>query len=428
MNSLTRKLTKEKVRLGLILALAGSVLITPVACGGDETERQQLAEVTRGDLVVSVTAEGNLSLPWYRALAFGTSGTIAEINVAEGDRVTKGQVLARLDLTPLELAVRSAEIDLELATNDFREIAYPYTYHTLAFDVPASLTSIGDAQRELKEALGIVEQEQTLGGEQYWEVRHKLEDAQDDLIKARERLARGYGEDVFHSEILAVADFWTLREAQLDMEKARVALDEAERNLEDAVIRAPFDGVVAAVDAKEGDRLSSMYYATTTIFDLIDPSIMELESEVDEIDIPDVELGQRAVIEVDALPDLQIEGEVTYINPVSIEESGVILYEVTVGFDVPPNSGLKSGMSATAEAIVGERSDVLLVPERAIKYGGQGNPVVGVMVDEQIQPREVTVGLSDGYQTEIISGLEEGETVVIDISTTSDSDGLFFGG
>ena len=429
--ALGRKSMKKIIKLGLILALACLVVVSLIACGDQTAESQtQYIEVTRGDIVLSVSVEGNLSLPWHRELAFGTSGTIAEINVKEGDSVVKGQVLASLDITSLEQAVKTeelgvetAEIDLELAANDYRQITYPYTYQTLIFDVPQSVLAIGDAQRELNEALEVMQLELGLSGEQYWEVRHKLEEAQDDLIRARERLARGYGADVFQSEILAIKDYWTLRAAQLEMEKAQVALDEAKNDLdkakadmEHAIILAPFDGVISAVDVKEGDKLSSMYYATTIIMELIDPTIMELEAEVDEIDIPDVELGQRAIIEVDALPALQLEGMVTYINLVSTVESGVVLYEVTVGFDVPPDAGLRSGMSATAEAIIDERSQVLLMPNRAIKYDSQGNSVVKVMVDGQIQERAVVVGMSDGYQTEIVDGLDEGETVVIEVS------------
>jgi multidrug efflux pump subunit AcrA (membrane-fusion protein) len=141
---------------------------------------------------------------------------------------------------------------------------------------------------------------------------------------------------------------------------------------------------------------------------------MELDAEVDEIDIPGVRLGQRAVISVDALPDLQLEGKVTSISPLSTEKSGVILYKVKVGFDVLENSGLKSGMSATADIIFTKRSNVLLVPSRAIGQDSSGNPMVKVMVDEQIQERPVVIGISDGYQTEIVDGLDEGEVVVIE--------------
>jgi len=416
-------------------------LVSLVACGKETTEiQQQLVEVTRGDIVLSVTAEGNMSLPWHRGLTFGTSGTITKINVEEGDGVVKGQLLASLDTTSLEqsvkageLAVKTAEIDLELARNDFRSITYPYTYHTLILDIPASIANIGDAQRKLNEALELMEQGLELSGEQYWEVLHKLEQAQDDLLEAREKLARGYGQDVFRTELLSIADYWTLRAAELGVEKAQIALDEAKNDLdkaktelEKAVILVPFDGVIAAVNVKERDKLSSVNYATTTIIELIDPTIMELKAELDEIDIPDVELGQRAIIEVDALPTLQLEGKVTYVNPVSTEESDVVLYEVTISFDVPPGFGLKSGMSATAELVIDERSQVLLVPNRAVEYDSQGNPVVKVMVNEQIQERLVVLGISDGYDTEIVDGLDEGDTAVIEIPAKPEPSGSGF--
>lgn len=92
------------------------------------------------------------------------------------------------------------------------------------------------------------------------------------------------------------------------------------------------------------------------------------------------------------------------------------MYEVKIGFSVPEGSGLKVGMSATADIIIDERSNVLLVPDRAIKQDSQGNPVVEVMVGEQVQERPVVIGISDGIQTEIVSGLKEGEVVVIEKS------------
>ena len=424
---------KKKIKLGLILALACLLLVSLSACGGQEDEiEQQLFEVTRGDLVLTVSADGNLSLPRHQKLTFGIAGTVAKVNVEEGDRVTEGQVLASLDTASLELAIRTAEIDLEMATDNYRKITYPYTYSTLTLDVPASLALIGGAQRELDEALEVMQKlgqsREQYSWEQYWDVWHNLKDAQDNLVKARENLARGYGQDVIATGILRPTDFWTLRAAQLAMEKAQLALDNANNDLEKAVIIVPFDGVIAAVDIKKGDSLSAMDYATKTIVELIDPSSMELKAEVDEIDIPGVRLWQRAIISVDALPDLQLEGRVISIYPLSIEEAGLILYKVKIGFDVPEYSGLKAGMSATADIIISKRSNVLLVPSRAIGQDSSGNPMVKVMVDDQIEDRLVVIGISDDYQTEIVAGLNEGEVVVIERRVKPESAGGFFGG
>jgi len=159
------------------------------------------------------------------------------------------------------------------------------------------------------------------------------------------------------------------------------------------------------------------------IVHLIDLATMELGVDLDEIDIPGVALEQRAIISVDALPDVQLEGRVTHISPLPTVEAGVTRYKVKIGFDVPPGSGFRVGMSATADIITSGRSGVLLVPNRAIKQDSQGNPVVGVMVGEQIEQRPVVVGISDGFQTEIIDGLEEGEMVVIEIRAEPEPSG-----
>jgi len=135
--------------------------------------------------------------------------------------------------------------------------------------------------------------------------------------------------------------------------------------------------------------------------------------ELDEIDVPDVEMGQRAIIEVDALPDLSLEGEVGAICLVPTLEAGVVLYEVEIDFAVPQDSGLMVGMSAEADIVIDERNGILLVPDRVIKQDSQGSSIVYVMVDEQIEERSVVTGISDGFYTEIVSGLEEGEMVLV---------------
>jgi HlyD family secretion protein len=409
---------RNRVKSILIIALACLLVVGLSACGGAAQDAQsQLVEVSRGDLLVTVSADGNLSFVKDRKLTFGITGTIAEVNVEEGEWVEEGTVLAKLDTTSLEMAARVAEVDLEIATNSYNSLTYPYSYATFALDIPAALADILGAQRELDEAFASLEE--GLSFEQYWEVWHSLDEAQKKLTDARERLARGKGVDLFGTGILSVADFWTLRAAQLTMEKAQVALDLANDDLEKAVMIAPFDGIVAAVNIKEGDSLSAMDYATKTIIELIDPAAMELTAEVDEIDIPLVELGQRAVIGVDALPGVPLEGEVTAVSPLANEESGLVLYEIKVSFEAPEGSGLRAGMSATADIIISGRSGVLLVPDRAIGTDSQGNTVVNVVVGNKVEERTVVIGISDGYDTEIISGLEEGEIVVVEKRSSS---------
>jgi RND family efflux transporter MFP subunit len=199
--------------------------------------------------------------------------------------------------------------------------------------------------------------------------------------------------------------------AESALEAAERAVIEVQKQLDEAVITAPFDGVVAVLTVKEGDIVPPPTMAAQAIIHLIDLTSLELSAEVDEIDIPDVKPGQKAIIEVDALPDDLIEGEVVSISSLPDLQTGLVVYPVKIKFDVPEGLPVKAGMSATADIIIQEKSDVLLVPARVVRENEQGNTVVNVMIGKEIEERVVVTGISNGLQTEIISGLNEGEIV-----------------
>ena len=262
-------------------------------------------------------------------------------------------------------------------------------------------TVIATAEAALAEAEAAVEQ---------W--RTELSRAKASLIAAEVQL----------EAMLDAPDEGAVKAAKSQLKTAEKAVAEAQKQLDEAVITAPFDGVVTDVYVEEGDIFSP---TGMPVIHLIDLTSMELEVEVDEIDIPGVKLGQRAIIDVDALSGVLFEGEVISIATLSMEAGGVVLYEVKLGLNVPEDSGLKAGMSATADIILEERSNVLLVPDRAIQQDSQGNPIVKVMVDEEIEERPVFTGISDGFDTEIVSCLNEGDVVMVETKVKTSATGLF---
>jgi len=164
----------------------------------------------------------------------------------------------------------------------------------------------------------------------------------------------------------------------------------------------------------------------TTVIQLIVPNSLELVIEVDEIDIPSVKLGQEAVVEIDALPEAVIKGRVNAIYPVPLEQGGIVLYKVKIGLEVPENSGTMIGMSASADIIAQKHENVLTVSSRAVTTNSQKQTVVKVKIDEKkSEERVVTVGLDDGLKAEIISGLSDGETVIVEIKTKSAVSSMF---
>jgi len=355
----------------MCLALASTTACNPF--GGEEAVSQRLVEVVRGDLTVSVSGSGNIEIPNELNLTFGVDGRIEKINVEEGDEVTKGEVLARLDIDALELARTETQVALTQA-------------------------QVALTQAQLPPA----------------EAKVALEEAEYNLYILKKRHVSYEQQRIAKLQIEAAKLQLEVVESQLEaaeqsVEQAQQSLEYAQKQLDKATLIAPFDGIAASVSADEGDTVST----TTTIVHLIDPTVMELKVEVDEIDIPEVKLGQRAISDVDALPGVPLEGEVIYIPPLSIETAGVVVYEVKIGIDVPSDYVLKAGMSASADIVINERDNILLVPSRAVTQDSQGNPVVHVVVNEQIEERPVVIGISDGTETEVLDGLDEGEIVAV---------------
>ncbi len=415
----------------LCLVLVGSTACNPFGGGSQEETSQQLVEVVRGDLIVSVSGSGSIDVSNEARLVFGTSGRIDKIFINEGDEVTKGEVLAKLDTAPLELALTQAQVTLAQAqiAQTQAQIAQAPAQAALT-QAQAALTQAQAVRTQAQIALNLAED--------------NLEDADDLLRRLKRFLARnnskleaakvlfetaglefeaaeaqfaaaelqieaaGLQIEIAESQLELVEP--QFEAADLQLEAAGQALKEAQKQLDRVTITAPFDGAVVSVDVDEGDTVST----ATQIVHLIDLSSIELKAEVDEIDIADVKPGQRAAISLDALPDLQLEGEVSSISLMPTVEAGLVIYDVTISFDVVEDSDLRVGMSATADIIIDERSNVLLVPNRAITQDSQGSPTVQVMVDEEIEEieeRPVVLGISNNFQTEIVDGLEEGEMI-----------------
>lgn len=354
-----------------------SVLFT--GCGGSQSAVQETAKATRGNLVISVDVSGNLEMPRKVDLAFGTSGVIKEIMVEEGDRVVKGQTLAKLDAPVLEANVAMAELNLE-------KTIYPYYSYTHAADVPGTWLALDEAENNLEEAQRLLDEGRIK------EAQSLLEQVGQSLDKAKEK---------------SESRIWSL---PLSVKMAELQLDQAEAELDKAVITASFDGVVADIYIKEGQQLSAMTYTSPAIC-LIDPSEIKLSGVIDEMDVSKVKLGQEATITLDALPDKEVKGRVTFISPASTAQAGVVFYKTTIILE-NPDEELKDGMSANAEIVIEEHDGVLLIQNRAIQ-GSLEKPWVQVVTNGQIEQRQISIGLSDGTYTEILSGLEEGEEVVL---------------
>ena len=378
----------------ICILLLGLILTAATACagGGEETTTQPPAEEVSGDINVTITGDGNMEASSHERLTFGSSGKIDKIFVDEGDEVTKGEVLARLDIASLELDLTQAQATLAQAqatlaqaqvTQLQAQIAQAPVQVTLS-QAQAALTQAQASRIQAQIAFNLAEDNLEDAEDLYrrlkrWLARNnsKLKDAKvlfetaelefevagTQLVAADIQLETAELEfEVAGTQLTVVepqieAANLHVEAANLHVEAAEQALEEAQKQLDGVDITAPFDGTVVSVDVDEGDTV----FTATPIVHLIDLRHMELVASIDELDIVKVETGQKVMISVDAVPEAKLEGRVTFISPVAREPVGVVLfesddevenYEVKIDFDIPEDLPIRAGMSATAEIII----------------------------------------------------------------------------
>jgi HlyD family secretion protein len=179
------------------------------------------------------------------------------------------------------------------------------------------------------------------------------------------------------------------------------------------------DGVILSRDVEIGDAVSSILVLGSTATLLMtegDVNEVYVDGKVDEADIAHVYMGQVARIKVESFRDRTFNGKVTKISPMGVEKDNVTTFEVRVSIN-NPGGELKALMTANAEILLDEHKGVLTVPENAVSYDNQKNASVQVPDRKQkdgMRKMAVTVGLSNGSVTEIVSGLSEGQQVVLE--------------
>ncbi len=337
------------------------------------------------------------------------------------------------EITDMEAAVQLAKSALADAEEDLQELTEPkeaaIADSTAAVQLARS--ALADAEEDLQDLLNSEDVPLSIKNleAQAELARANLQQAQDDLeelLSGKERPEHAsLLEDIEVARLdledrrkdlqdLTVRDPESLDLAvlQVNVASAKVALSQAEQRLADATITAPFDGFVSTLDVEEGDDVERH----TNIMVVVDTSVVEVDGGVDEIDVLETQVGAVASVEVDALPDQEIVGEVWSIaaEPESGQgqQGGIVSYPVTIRLTVPEGVDLPSGLSAVASITVSEERDVLLVPLDALR-GAFDSPTLNVvMPDGEIVETPVTLGNSDDFLTVVTSGVEEGDMII----------------
>lgn len=223
------------------------------------------------------------------------------------------------------------------------------------------------------------------------------------LAQAEEDLAELLVEQAAPPDPLEVA----LAEQKIVAGKVR--LTTAEEELNAAIITAPITGYVAEVSVETGDAVE----ARAAIMELVDPTIVEIDGIVDEIDVLLVEVGTSAEVSLDALPGVMLNGVVTEIADEAENQQGVITFPIRIRMEVPEGIRPRGGLSAVANIVLQEERNVLLLPQQAL-YGSFGQPLVRILTDGGVSEIPVELGSSDDFWVSVKAGLSEGDQIILE--------------
>ena len=363
---------KKTILIGIGLCVVVLIIILNLTRSTQPVVKVQVEEVKRKDLKSKVTASGKIQPETMVKISANIPARIISLPVKEGQRVEKGQLLVLLDKTRYVANVERARSSLKSAISNLRKVEGDY-----------------------KRAKELYEKGLTSESEM-------------ELLQAQYEAAKS------------------------GVEQGRASLKEAEDDLSKCTITSPISGLITKLNKEEGEMVLGAQFQEDVIMVVADLSKIEAQVDVDETDVVDVKPGQKARIEVDALPDTALHGLVKEISHTATT-TGYGTQEEVTNFQVKvsvldPLPSLRPGMSVTVDIITAHHPEALSVPIQSVVMrpplkeegdtlatkGKKSKPVEAVFVvkDGIAHQREVKTGISSETDMEILDGLKEGEKVV----------------
>lgn len=354
---------KKLVVIAVVIAVvaAGIIFLWPSDGSASRDTEIKTVEVVRGEITDKALAIGQIEPKQEIAVKSKVAGIIRTVFVEVGDQVKVGDPLFDIkpDPTPVEYANAKREVEL----------------YQVAFDKAKR-----DHERTTK-----LRDKQLISNEEWESSLADYEDAELRLKLANEKLS------LIESGSTKIAD----------------------RTI-DNIIKSPIDGTVLDIMVERGDPVVPLttYQAGTELMALAQMNDLIFKGTVDEIDVGKLSESMPVEVEVGALPNETITGRLLLISPKARKSEGATLFDVEVAFDDIGRNFLRAGYSANANVIINQRKDILMLPERLVTITDTMTYVEVMDTAGNIETRTVEVGLSDGINIEIASGLTDGEQVV----------------
>ena len=325
-------------------------------------ELYEVMEVTTGNLEKTTIATGKIEPRDEILIKPQISGIIDAVYKEAGEKVKKGEVIAKVKVIPelgtlnsAESRVRLAEINARQSETDFSRMKKLY-------------------------------EEKLISAEEYEKSEVAVNQAREELQTAKDNL-----------------------------EIVKEGITQNSASFSSTLIRSTIDGLILDVPIKEGNSviMSNTFNDGTTIATVADMNDLIFRGNIDETEVGRLHEGMPVKITLGALQDMEFQAELEYISPKGVEENGANQFEIKAAIRVPDSVTVRSGYSANAEIVLQHVQDVLTIPESCVEFSGD---TTFVYVLTQIEPQlfnrqQVSIGMSDGINIEIKDGLTEGQKV-----------------
>lgn len=366
----TRRFKSRRSRAALgvlalvVLALAAFFIYRGVSGDAEAKVTYSTERVQRMTLTSTIEGTGNIELPETASVVPAVSGEVSGLELKVGDEVGKGDVLFTLLNPQLDVAVAEAQnaYDKAVLAVDLAKL-----------DLTSAKTSLANLYASSHTAL-------------------QLKQAKAAVTSA---------------ELAVTAALNSLTAAE-------IALEQARENAAARTVTAPISGVITALSVENGDTIGGA--GSTAALVITNPHVYQAAITLAESDISQVKVGQKALLTFDALSDFTQTGQVTQVDLIGTNESGVVSYSVVITPDVM-DGAVRGGMTVSVSIITAVAENVLAVPSSAVKSSVRGK-YVQVLENGQPVNVEVEVGISNDSYTEITSGLTEGQEIITSTSAS----------
>lgn len=406
----------------LISTIAALVILTAglvyyfIRQNKPQTENTNANKPEYLDISRKIVATGTINPRQEINIKPQVSGVIDELFVTAGERIEKGKQLARIKLVPSQVNINQAQSQVELAKlrldDAKRELERQRTINQGNLDVENAKASFENAKREEERQRQLFESG-VISEQQYNQFKLELELSETNYENAKITSSNSLSQ--FETQVSIAEQEYNSAVANLKLLKEGV--DQNSKQVAN-IVNSTVSGMVLDVPVEEGTSVieRNNFNEGTTIATIANMNSLIFEGTVDEADVGTIKEGMPIILKIGAIPDQEFNAVLEFISPKGVDQEGTVKFEVRAAVQQSEDNFLRAGYSANGDIVISKKDSVLAIKERDILYEDD-KKYVEIKNGDDFKKVEIETGISDGLNTEIVTGLDT--TVLVRVQQES---------